>query len=66
MRFVVIDHWLSGTRGVSLDAIDERLHLMDDADLRLRLGRSARARVLERYRLSQNTGRMAEIYRRRI
>jgi colanic acid/amylovoran biosynthesis glycosyltransferase len=40
--------------------------LMDDPELRRKLGRSARIRVQEKYDLNRNTGRLAEIYRRRL
>lgn len=40
--------------------------LMDDAELRKRLGRSARMRVQEKYNLTRNAERLAEIYRRRL
>jgi glycosyltransferase involved in cell wall biosynthesis len=45
------------------DAIEK---LMDDPDLRQKLGRSARIRVQEKYDLERSTGRLAEIYRRRL
>jgi len=37
--------------------------LMDDSDLRLRLGKSARQRVLESYDLSRNTALLADLLR---
>ncbi len=37
--------------------------LMDDSDLRLRLGKSARQRVLESYDLSRNTALLADVLR---
>lgn len=40
--------------------------LMDDPELRRKLGRSARSRVCEKYDLERNTERLAEIYRRRL
>lgn len=40
--------------------------LMDDPELRLRLGRAARVRVREKYDLTRNTERLAQIYRRRL
>jgi colanic acid/amylovoran biosynthesis glycosyltransferase len=40
--------------------------LMDDAELRQKLGRSARVRVQEDYNLTRNAERLAEIYRRRL
>ncbi len=40
--------------------------LMDDPELRRKLGRSARIRVQEKYDLERNTERLAEIYRRRL
>jgi len=40
--------------------------LADDAELRQKLGKSARARVEEKYNLALNTARLSEIYRRRL
>jgi len=40
--------------------------LMDDAALRRRLGEAGRRRVEEKYDLSRNTDRLAEIFRRRL
>lgn len=40
--------------------------LMDDAELRRRLGAAGRRRVMEQYDLASNTGRLAEIFRRRL
>ena len=40
--------------------------LMDDAELRRKLGKSARARVEEKYNLARNVARLGEIYRRRL
>jgi glycosyltransferase involved in cell wall biosynthesis len=40
--------------------------LVDDAELRRRLGTSARARVEEKYNLARNTSRLGDIYRRRL
>lgn len=40
--------------------------LMDDAALRRRLGEAGRRRVDEKYHLSRNTDRLAEIFRRRL
>jgi len=40
--------------------------LMDHPALRLRLGRSARQRVLEKYDLKRNTATLASIFRRRL
>jgi colanic acid/amylovoran biosynthesis glycosyltransferase len=40
--------------------------LMDNPELRKRLGRSARQRVLENYNLQKNTEHLADIYRRRL
>jgi len=40
--------------------------LMDDAELRKKLGRSARLRVQEKYDLERNVERLAEIYRKRL
>lgn len=61
-----------GTDGWLVPPADEEqladaiVRLMDDAELRQRLGRSARARVQEKYNLVRNTERLAEIYRRRL
>ena len=38
--------------------------LMDDSDLRQRLGESARRQVMERYDLNRNTAAQAEVFRR--
>ena len=40
--------------------------LIDDAELRQRLGRSGRARVKEQYELARNIECLAEVYRRRL
>jgi colanic acid/amylovoran biosynthesis glycosyltransferase len=40
--------------------------LMDDSDLRRRLGTSARQRVVEKYNLGRNVACLAEIFRRRL
>jgi glycosyltransferase involved in cell wall biosynthesis len=40
--------------------------LMDDPDLRLKLGRAGREKVLEKYDLNRNGGRLAEVFRRRV
>ena len=40
--------------------------LMDDADLRARIGRSARARVEERYNLGRNVETLAEIFAEKV
>jgi glycosyltransferase involved in cell wall biosynthesis len=40
--------------------------LVDDPELRQRLGKSARARVEEKYNLARNTAQLGEIYRRRL
>ena len=40
--------------------------LMDDAELRQRLGAQGRLRVMERYDLDRNTARLAGIFRRRL
>ena len=49
----------SDVEGLS-SAISE---LMDDAELRSRLGQAGRARVVDRYDLSRNVLKMAEVYR---
>jgi len=38
--------------------------LMDEPELRARLGRSARTRVLECYNLERNTERLEQVFRR--
>ncbi|MDX2034422.1 MAG: glycosyltransferase family 4 protein [Blastocatellia bacterium] len=40
--------------------------LMDDTELRRRLGAQGRLRVMDRYDLNRNTMRLAEIFRRRL
>ncbi|HVF50400.1 MAG TPA: glycosyltransferase family 4 protein [Pyrinomonadaceae bacterium] len=40
--------------------------LMDDAELRRRLGEAGRRRVCERYDLARNTSRLADIFRRKL
>jgi glycosyltransferase involved in cell wall biosynthesis len=40
--------------------------LMDDADLRLRIGRSGRARVVEHYDLRRSVERLAQIFTERV
>jgi glycosyltransferase involved in cell wall biosynthesis len=61
-----------GTDGWLVPPADEEqladaiARLMDDPELRQRLGRSARLRVQEKYNLTRNAGRLAEIYRRRL
>jgi glycosyltransferase involved in cell wall biosynthesis len=42
------------------------LRLVRDPDLRLRLGKAARQRILECYELGRNTAALAEIFRRRL
>jgi glycosyltransferase involved in cell wall biosynthesis len=50
-----------------LDALVEALaRLMDDGELRGRLARSGRARVLEQYDLERNVGELARIFMERI
>ena len=63
---------IDGVHGLLVAPSDEEglvqaiAKLLTDPDLRLRLGRAGRARVLERYNLDTNTRRMAEIVRRRL
>jgi colanic acid/amylovoran biosynthesis glycosyltransferase len=40
--------------------------LIDDPELRLRLGRAGREKVLEKYDLSRNGARLAEVFHRRL
>ena len=42
------------------------MRLMDDAELRQRLGRAGRLRIQDRYNLSRNVTRLAEIFDRRL
>lgn len=50
-----------------VDGLSEALRrLMDDHELRRRLGPAGRRRVLDRYNLDTNTPRMAEVFRRRM
>jgi len=50
-----------------LDGLTEALaKLVDDAELRERLGKSGRARVLEQYNLGRNMGKLAEIFAERV
>jgi glycosyltransferase involved in cell wall biosynthesis len=60
-----IDGWLvpPADEGQLADAIAK---LMDDPELRRKLGRSARMRVEGKYDLERNTKLLAEIYRRRL
>jgi len=49
------------------DALVEALkRLMDDAELRLRIGKSGRARVVESYNLPRNVERLAGIFIERV
>jgi glycosyltransferase involved in cell wall biosynthesis len=49
--------------GALADAI---ARLMDDPDLRRRIGTAARERVLREYDLTRNTLRLAEVFARRL
>lgn len=50
-----------------VEALAEALsQLMDDPALRRRLGRAGRKRVLEKYHLSRNTRRLAEIFQQQV
>jgi glycosyltransferase involved in cell wall biosynthesis len=60
-----VDGWLVPP-GDAQEAANAIAHLMDNPDLRQRLGCSGRLRVLEKYDLARNTARLAEIFRRRI
>jgi colanic acid/amylovoran biosynthesis glycosyltransferase len=60
-----IDGWLVAPGDVDQLA-DAIAKLMDDPELRQRLGRSARIRVQEKYDLVRNTEHLAAIYRRRL
>jgi colanic acid/amylovoran biosynthesis glycosyltransferase len=40
--------------------------LMDDRDLRERIARSARLKIIRQYNLSKNTARLAEVFERRV
>jgi glycosyltransferase involved in cell wall biosynthesis len=60
-----IDGWLVAPGDVDQLA-DAIAKLMDDPELRQRLGRSARIQVQEKYDLVRNTEHLAAIYRRRL
>ena len=60
-----IDGWLVRPADEA-ELVDAIAKLMDDPELRRKLGRSARIRVQEKYELERNTERLAEIYRRRL
>lgn len=61
-----------GFNGLLVPPADERslagaiLRLIGDPDLRLRLGREARRRVLDGYDVNRNAERLAEVFRRRL
>jgi colanic acid/amylovoran biosynthesis glycosyltransferase len=60
-----IDGWLVPP-GDEEQLADVIARLMDDAELRKRLGESARVRVQEKFELSKNVSKLADIYRRRL
>ncbi|HZT33965.1 MAG TPA: glycosyltransferase [Bryobacteraceae bacterium] len=80
MEIPCITTWINGIPELVRDAVDGILvapsddealaeaiaRLMDDVGLRRRLGQAGRRRVLERYDLERNTGRLAEVFGRRL
>jgi colanic acid/amylovoran biosynthesis glycosyltransferase len=60
-----IDGWLVAP-GDEQQLADAIAKLMDNRELRLKLGRSARIRVQEKFDLARNIEHLAEIYRRRL
>jgi glycosyltransferase involved in cell wall biosynthesis len=80
MQIPCVTTWITGVPELIRDGVDGLLvppsdpealaaaiaRLMDDPDLRQRLGQQGRQRVLERYDLTANTRRLAEIFNRRL
>ena len=78
MEVPCVATWITGVPELIRDQIDGLLvppgseedlaaalaRLMDDSELRLRLGKSARQRVLERFDLDRNTKALAEVLRK--
>jgi colanic acid/amylovoran biosynthesis glycosyltransferase len=80
MEIPCVATWIAGVPELIRDGIDGCLvppgdaeqvagviaRLMDQPDLRQRLGRAGRARVMEKYDLERNTAQLADILRRRV
>ena len=60
-----VDGWLVAPGDVE-QAAEALANLIDQPELRQRLGRSGRARVMEKYDLDQNVGYLEEIFQRRL
>ncbi|MEO8050182.1 MAG: glycosyltransferase [Acidobacteriota bacterium] len=60
-----VDGWLVAP-GDAEQAAQALADLMDQPELRQRLGKSGRARVMEKYDLERNVVRLAEIFQRRL
>jgi glycosyltransferase involved in cell wall biosynthesis len=80
MEIPCVTTWITGVPelienmkdGILVAPGDERAlaeaigRLIDDPELRLRLGRAGRTKVLEKYDLTRNGARLAEIFTRRL
>ena len=76
MEIPCVSTWIAGIPELIRDGVDGLLtppsddaalasaiaRLMDDAALRQKLGRAGRKRVIERYNLRPNVGRLAEVF----
>jgi len=80
MQIPCVAAWITGVPELIRDGVDGLLvppadagalasaieRLMDDSDLRRRLGESGRARVIEEYNLRRNAERLAGVFRARL
>lgn len=80
MELPCVATWVNGVPELIRDEVDGLLvppseeeqfacaldRLMNDPSLRLRLGQSARQRVIEKYNLEKNAADLAEVFRRRL